>query len=65
MCCEHLRLKNRDSDCKSYTLVNKHGIEFDPEQIRIINWRMTAKDIAAVIGPPGCGKTTVGGALAY
>ena len=25
---------------------------------------MTARDIAAVIGPPGCGKTTVGGALA-
>jgi hypothetical protein len=25
---------------------------------------LTAKDIAAVIGPPGCGKTTVGGALA-
>jgi energy-coupling factor transporter ATP-binding protein EcfA2 len=39
-------------------------IEFDSEQIRIIDWRMTAKDIAAVIGPPGCGKTTVGGALA-
>jgi energy-coupling factor transporter ATP-binding protein EcfA2 len=39
-------------------------IEFDPEQIRIIDWRLTAKDIAAVIGPPGCGKTTVGGALA-
>ena len=28
-------------------------IEFDSEQIRIIDWRMTAKDIAAVIGPPG------------
>src|SRR5918992_2837897 len=39
-------------------------IRFDSEQIRIIDWRMTAKDIAAVIGPPGCGKTTVGGALA-
>ncbi|MGH9953998.1 MAG: AAA domain-containing protein, partial [Nitrososphaeraceae archaeon] len=39
-------------------------IEFDPEQIRIIDWRLTANDIAAVIGPPGCGKTTVGGALA-
>ena len=39
-------------------------IEFDSEQIRIIDWRLTAKDIAAVIGPPGCGKTTVGGALA-
>ena len=39
-------------------------IEFDSEQIRVIDWRLTAKDIAAVIGPPGSGKTTVGGALA-
>jgi ABC-type phosphate transport system ATPase subunit len=39
-------------------------IEFDPEQIHIIDWRLTANDIAAVIGPTGCGKTTVGGALA-
>jgi ABC-type oligopeptide transport system ATPase subunit len=39
-------------------------IQLDPEQIRIMDWRLAAKDIAAVIGPPGCGKTTVGSALA-
>jgi superfamily I DNA and/or RNA helicase len=40
------------------------AIQFDPEQIRVMNKRMYAKDIAAVIGPPGSGKTTVGSALA-
>src|SRR5437899_2074175 len=39
-------------------------IRFDPEQIRIMEWRVGAKDIAAVIGPPGSGKTTLGSALA-
>ncbi|MFZ0510351.1 MAG: AAA domain-containing protein [Candidatus Nitrosopolaris sp.] len=39
-------------------------IRLDPEQIRIMDWRLGAKDIAAVIGPPGCGKTTIGSALA-
>jgi superfamily I DNA and/or RNA helicase len=40
------------------------AIRFDPEQIRVMDRRMHAKDIAAVIGPPGSGKTTVGSALA-
>ena len=37
---------------------------FDVEQDRIINWRSNSGGIAAVVGPPGCGKTTVGAALA-
>ena len=37
---------------------------FDREQLRIINWRAYGGNIAAVVGPPGCGKTTVGAALA-
>jgi energy-coupling factor transporter ATP-binding protein EcfA2 len=37
---------------------------FDSEQLRIINWRAYGGNIAAVVGPPGCGKTTVGAALA-
>jgi hypothetical protein len=39
-------------------------IRLDPEQIRIMDWRLGAKNIAAVIGPPGSGKTTIGSALA-
>jgi energy-coupling factor transporter ATP-binding protein EcfA2 len=39
-------------------------IRLDSEQNRIMDWRLGAKDIAAVIGPPGCGKTTIGSALA-
>ena len=39
-------------------------IRFDSEQIRMMDWRLAAKDIAAVIGPPGSGKTTLGSALA-
>jgi ABC-type bacteriocin/lantibiotic exporter with double-glycine peptidase domain len=35
-------------------------LQFDPEQIRIIDKRIQSKDIAAVIGRPGSGKTTVG-----
>ena len=30
----------------------------------ILNWRAANKDIAAVVGPPGCGETTVGSSLA-
>jgi energy-coupling factor transporter ATP-binding protein EcfA2 len=41
-----------------------NNIGFDNEQIRIINWRASTGGIAAVVGPPGCGKTTVGSALA-
>jgi hypothetical protein len=33
-------------------------IEFDPEQVRITDWRMTAKDIAAVIGALACNMIT-------
>lgn len=40
------------------------NLGFDTEQLRVLNWRATKRDIAAVVGPPGCGKTTVGSALA-
>jgi hypothetical protein len=36
----------------------------DSEQLRVLNWRTNGSDIAALEGPPGCGKTTVGSALA-
>jgi flagellar biosynthesis GTPase FlhF len=36
----------------------------DEEQLRVLNWRTNNSDIAALEGPPGCGKTTVGSALA-
>src|ERR687898_971165 len=36
----------------------------DSEQVRVLNWRTNTSDIAALEGPPGCGKTTVGSALA-
>jgi hypothetical protein len=39
-------------------------ISLDSEQLRILNWRASNKDIAAVVGPPGCGKTTLGSGLA-
>lgn len=39
-------------------------LHLDEEQLRILNWRVDNKDIAAVVGPPGCGKTTVGSGLA-
>jgi hypothetical protein len=40
------------------------NLGFDSEQLRVLNWRACTRDIAAVVGPPGCGKTTVGSALA-
>jgi energy-coupling factor transporter ATP-binding protein EcfA2 len=40
------------------------ALHLDEEQLRILNWRVDNKDIAAVVGPPGCGKTTVGSGLA-
>jgi signal transduction histidine kinase len=40
------------------------SLHFDDEQLRIIKWRASTGGIAAVVGPPGCGKTTVGSALA-
>jgi hypothetical protein len=36
----------------------------DSEQLRVLNWRTNNSDLAALEGPPGCGKTTVGSALA-
>jgi len=39
-------------------------LSLDIEQLRVLNWRASARDIAAVVGPPGCGKTTVGSGLA-
>ena len=40
------------------------NLYLDTEQLRVLNWRASTKDIAAVVGPPGCGKTTVGSGLA-
>jgi hypothetical protein len=34
------------------------------QQLRVLSWRASTKDIAAVVGPPSCGKTTVGITLA-
>jgi hypothetical protein len=39
-------------------------LSLDSEQLRVLNWRTNTSDIAALEGPPGCGKTTVGSALA-
>jgi hypothetical protein len=39
-------------------------VSLDSEQLRVLNWRAYNNDIAALEGPPGCGKTTVGSALA-
>ena len=36
----------------------------DSEQLRVINWRLSHSGIGAVVGPPGCGKTTMGSAMA-
>jgi hypothetical protein len=36
----------------------------DSEQLRILKWRLNSKGIGAVVGPPGCGKTTTGSAMA-
>jgi hypothetical protein len=40
------------------------NVLLDSEQLRILNWRVANGGIGAVIGPPGCGKTTTGSALA-
>lgn len=40
------------------------NLSLDIEQLRVLNWRASTRDIAAVVGPPGCGKTTVGSGLA-
>jgi hypothetical protein len=41
-----------------------NNVSLDTEQLRVLNWRASTRDIAAVVGPPGCGKTTVGSGLA-
>ena len=41
-------------------ITNKPNSESPDE----LNWRINNTDIAALEGPPGCGKTTVGSALA-
>ena len=41
-----------------------NNVSLDTEQLRVLNWRASIRDIAAVVGPPGCGKTTVGSGLA-
>jgi hypothetical protein len=40
------------------------SLSLDTEQLRVLSWRASTRDIAAVVGPPGCGKTTVGSVLA-
>jgi hypothetical protein len=40
------------------------SLSLDTEQLRVLSWRASTRDIAAVVGPPGCGKTTVGSILA-
>jgi energy-coupling factor transporter ATP-binding protein EcfA2 len=39
-------------------------INLNPDQQRILNWRINSGGIAGVIGPAGCGKTTTGSLLA-
>lgn len=39
-------------------------ISLNSDQLRILNWRINADGIAGIVGPPGCGKTTTGSALA-
>jgi ABC-type oligopeptide transport system ATPase subunit len=40
------------------------AINLNPDQQRILNWRINSGGIAGVIGPAGCGKTTTGSLLA-
>jgi hypothetical protein len=40
------------------------NLSLDTEQLRVLSWRASTRDIAAVVGPPGCGKTAVGSVLA-
>jgi AAA domain len=39
-------------------------IKLNPDQSRILNWRVKSGGVAGVIGPAGCGKTTTGSFLA-
>jgi AAA domain len=45
-------------------VVIRMSLSLDTEQLRVLSWRASTRDIAAVVGPPGCGKTTVGSILA-
>jgi hypothetical protein len=38
-------------------------ISLNPDQERILNWRIDSGVVAGVIGPAGCGKTTIGSFL--
>ena len=38
-------------------------INLNPDQERILNWRIDSGGVAGVIGPAGCGKTTIGSFL--
>jgi hypothetical protein len=40
------------------------AINLDPDQLRILNWRINSGGVAGVIGPAGCGKTTTGSFMA-
>lgn len=39
-------------------------VKLNPDQSRILNWRLESGGVAGVIGPAGCGKTTTGSFLA-
>jgi hypothetical protein len=39
-------------------------IKLNPDQSRVLNWRLKSGGVAGVIGPAGCGKTTTGSFLA-
>src|SRR5689334_5694418 len=40
------------------------ALSLDAEQTRVVRWRTYSGGIGVVVGPPGCGKTTVGAMLA-
>lgn len=39
-------------------------LSLNPDQLRILNSRVSEGGIAGIVGPPGCGKTTTGSMLA-
>ena len=36
------------------------ALGFDTEQLRVLSWRASTKDIAAVVGPPGSARQLLG-----